>query len=184
MAKAVLVAGGAGFIGSHTAKLLRASGCQPVVIDNLITGNRSAVQFGPFYEGGIEDDDLVRRVVEKHEIRRAVLFAAHAYVGESVWAPRKYYRNNIANDLRFLDALVDAGVMEIVFSSSCSVYGDQSTSPLTEDSPTRPLSPYAQTKLFLENVLAWYGQAYGLRSVRLRYFSAAGADPEVVFEAF
>jgi len=178
MSTPVLVAGGAGFIGSHTVKLLQASGGRPVVIDNLVTGNLSALQSGPFYQGGIEDDALVRRVVEEHGIRRAILFAGYAYVGESVSAPRKYYRNNVVNNLRFLDSLVDAGVMEIVFSSSCSVYGAQSNALLTEDSPTQPLSPYAQSKLFLEDALAWYGRAYGIRSVSLRYFNAAGADPE------
>jgi UDP-arabinose 4-epimerase len=178
MSESVLVAGGAGFIGSHTAKLLKASGYEPVVVDNLITGNRSAVRFGAFHEGGIEDAALVREAIITHGIRRALLFAAHAYVGESTASPRKYYGNNIANNLRFLDTLLDAGVRELVFSSSCSVYGTQPTLPLVEDSPTDPLSPYAQTKLFLESVLGWYGSAYGLRSVCLRYFNAAGADPE------
>jgi len=173
----VLVAGGAGYIGSHTAKFLRQSGFLPVVLDNLITGNRWAVRFGPFVEGSTGDRALVEQTVKTYGIQGAILFAAHAYVGESTREPAKYYRNNIAESIAFLDALLAANVRSLVFSSSCSIYGIQEVVPIAEDSPKHPLSPYAETKLFLENALPWYAQAYGLRSVCLRYFNAAGADP-------
>lgn len=174
----VLVAGGAGFIGSHTSKLLMRSGKTPVVLDNLVTGNTFALRFGPFFKGDIQDADLVKRIVHEHSVSSAILFAGHAYVGESTAAPRKYYANNVVNNLRFLDTLTDAGVSKIVFSSSCSVYGTQPVVPLTEDCPTDPLSPYAESKQFIERALTWYGRAYGLSTVCLRYFNAAGADPE------
>ena len=176
--KAVLVAGGAGYIGSHTAKVLRRAGMTPVVVDSLVTGNRWAARFGPFAEGSIGDRDFIRRTVKEYGVTGAILFAAHAYVGESVENPSKYYHNNISASLEFLDALREAGVLNLVFSSSCSIYGVQEKVPIGEDATKSPLSPYAETKLFLETVLRWYGQAYGLRSVCLRYFNAAGADPE------
>ncbi len=174
----VLVAGGAGYIGSHTAKVLRREGMLPVVVDNLVTGNRWAVRYGPFAQGSIADRALIRETVRKYGVRSAILFAAHAYVGESTQDPSKYYRNNISGSIDFLDALLDAGVKSLVFSSSCSIYGVRTELPIGEDSPKDPASPYAETKLFLENALRWYGRAYGLRSVCLRYFNAAGADPE------
>lgn len=174
----VLVAGGAGFIGSHTAKLLRKSGFTPVVIDNLVTGNRWAARFGPFVEGSIADRDLVRKTIDAHGIKGAILFAAHAYVGESTEDPAKYYRNNICESIAFLDSLLAAGVKALVFSSSCSIYGIQKEVPIREENSKDPLSPYAETKLFLENVLRWYERAYALKTVCLRYFNAAGADPE------
>ena len=175
---AVLVAGGAGFIGSHTAKMLRRNGLIPVVLDNLTTGNRWAVKFGPFAEGAIGDRALVSSLIRVHSIHCAILFAAHAYVGESTREPSKYYRNNLSQSFEFLETLLEGGVRNLVFSSSCSIYGIQEHVPIPEDAPKNPLSPYAQTKLFLENALPWYEQAYGLRSVALRYFNAAGADPE------
>jgi UDP-arabinose 4-epimerase len=175
---AVLVAGGAGYIGSHTVKQLHASGMRPVVVDNLITGNRFALRYGPFIEGSIEDKELIRRAIEVHGIRSAILFAAHAYVGESTTNPRKYYHNNVSAALSFLDALLDGGVRRLVFSSSCSIYGIQEKIPISESSSKNPLSPYAETKLFMEQVLHAYGAAYGLRSACLRYFNAAGADPD------
>jgi UDP-glucose-4-epimerase GalE len=174
----ILVAGGAGFIGSHTAKFLRQSGFQPVVLDNLVTGNRWALRFGLFVEGSLGDRALVARCLREHQIEGAIVFAAHAYVGESTEQPAKYYRNNIAESLGFLDAMLECGLKTLVFSSSCSIYGIQEKNPIAEDSPKRPLSPYAESKLFLENALRWYDQAYGLRSICLRYFNAAGADPE------
>jgi len=172
----ILVAGGAGYIGSHTAKALRQSGFEPVTIDNLVTGNRWAVRFGPFLEGSIANGSLVQNAIRQFDVKAAILFAAHAYVGESTSDPAKYYRNNIGASIEFLDGLMAAGVRTLVFSSSCSIYGVQSAAPIGEDSLKNPLSPYAETKLFLENVLAWYERAYGLRSVCLRYFNAAGCD--------
>jgi UDP-arabinose 4-epimerase len=175
---AILVAGGAGNIGSHTAKMLRRSGFLPVVLDNLTTGNRWAVRFGPFVEGSVADSCLVEATARRFGVQSAILFAAHAYVGESVESPARYYRNNVCGSLGFLDGILAADVKTLVFSSSCSIYGIQRALPIREDSPPDPLSPYAETKLFLENVLRWYERASGLRSVCLRYFNAAGADPE------
>ncbi|MGA2713491.1 MAG: UDP-glucose 4-epimerase GalE [Bryobacteraceae bacterium] len=175
----VLVAGGAGYIGSHTAKALAQAGLQPVILDNLCTGNRFALQFGPFYEGSIADAGLVQEIVRRHRPLGAILFAGHAYVGESTANPRKYFNNNVIEAIHFLNHLLDAGDLpHVVFSSSCSVYGIQSEIPISENSARDPLSPYAETKAFLEKVLRWYGSAYGLRSACLRYFNAAGADPD------
>ena len=178
--QSVLIAGGAGYIGSHTAKVLSRAGIIPVVLDNLCTGNKEAVRFGPFFEGSTADSALVGHIIEKYKPFGAILFAGHAYVGESTQNPRKYFRNNVSDTIRFLDTLIDCGVRRVVFSSSCSVYGVPDHVPIKEDSETHPLSPYGETKLFVEKVLKWYDSAYSLRSVCLRYFNAAGADPEGV----
>jgi UDP-arabinose 4-epimerase len=174
----VLIAGGAGYIGSHTAKVFRQAGMTPVILDNLCTGNRFALRFGPFHEGSIADRALVGRLVEQYRPEGAILFAGHAYVGESTSNPRKYFRNNVTDTLEFLNALLDAGLKRIVFSSSCSIYGIQQHMPISEDAGKDPLSPYAETKLFAEKILRWYESAYGLEYASLRYFNAAGADPE------
>jgi UDP-arabinose 4-epimerase len=174
----VLVAGGAGYIGSHTAKLLRESGRVPVTLDNLVTGNRFALKYGPAQEGAIEDAAVVSDLIRRHDIQAAILFAAHACVGESMENPSKYFQNNVANAHAFLGSVRKSGVRSVVFSSSCSVYGVQSRIPIDEDSPVDPLSPYAESKLFLEKALKWYASAYGMRYVSLRYFNAAGADPK------
>jgi UDP-arabinose 4-epimerase len=174
--QSVLVAGGAGYIGSHTAKYLRDQGLTPIVLDNLCTGNRFALRYGPFYEGSISDADLVGRIVGEHAPIGAILFAGHIDVGESAWAPRKYFANNVTEAVRFLDALCDAGLKRVVFSSSCAVYGVQPKMPLNEDTAKDPVSNYAETKLFLEKVLRAYDAAYGMRFAALRYFNAAGAD--------
>ncbi len=174
----VLVTGGAGYIGSHTAKALARDGFEPVVLDNLVTGHRSAVRWGPFVRGDVGDRGLVRRVIRDHRVEAVVHFAACAYVGESIQDPRKYFRNNVANTLALLDAMLDAGVDQIVFSSTCATYGVPDELPIGEDHPQRPVNPYGDSKLFVERMLGAYGVAYGLRSVALRYFNAAGADPE------
>ncbi len=174
----MLIAGGAGYIGSHTAKVLSRAGMIPVVLDNLCAGNRESVRFGPFFEGSTADSVLVSRIIEEYRPAGAILFAGHAYVGESIQDPRKYFRNNVSDTISFLDTLIDCGMRRVVFSSSCSVYGVPDHFPIKEESETRPLSPYGETKLFTEKVLRWYDSAYGLRSACLRYFNAAGADPE------
>jgi UDP-glucose-4-epimerase GalE len=174
----VLVAGGAGYIGSHTAKYLRRAGLIPVVLDNLCTGNRFALRYGPFYEGSISDAALIRRIAQQHAPMGAILFAGHIDVGESAREPRKYFRNNVEEAVRFLDALLDARITRVVFSSSCAVYGAHAKMPLSEDTPKDPVSTYAETKLFLEKVLRAYANAYGLQYAALRYFNAAGADAE------
>jgi len=147
-------------------------------LDNLCTGHRENLKFGPFYEGSINDAGLLEEIAEKHRPVGAILFAGHAYVGESTGNPRKYFHNNVIDSIQFLDQYLALGLNNIVFSSSCSVYGIQKKVPIVESSPTDPLSPYAETKLFFEKVLRWYGSAYGIKSACLRYFNAAGGDPD------
>ena len=174
----ILVTGGAGYIGSHTCKCLAAAGYRPVVLDNLVQGHRWAAKWGPLIVGDISDSELVRRTVAEFDVKAVIHFAAHAYVGESVQNPRKYFRNNVSGTLAFLETLLDTGVDKIVFSSSCATYGIPHQLPIKEDHPQRPINPYGVSKLIIENVLGWYEKAYGLRSMILRYFNAAGADPE------
>lgn len=178
MQRAVLVTGGAGYIGSHTCKILAEAGYEPVTLDNLIYGHRWAVKWGPFVEGDLADATLLRQVIQDYRVEAVVHFAAYAYVGESMQDPGKYFRNNVANTLNLLDAMVTNGIRPIVFSSTCSTYGLPERIPITEDQPQQPLNPYGESKLFVERALRWYGIAHGLRSVALRYFNAAGADPE------
>jgi UDP-arabinose 4-epimerase len=174
--KACLVAGGAGYIGSHTAKQLLKEGITPVVIDNFCTGHRYNVRYGPFVEASIADPAAVRQVVQEYEISSAILFAALISVGESTQDPGKYFHSNVVEPLAFLDAFREAGGKHVVFSSSCAIYGQQARIPISEDSPKSPMSPYAHSKLFIEHVLEAYEPAYGLKSACLRYFNAAGAD--------
>jgi UDP-arabinose 4-epimerase len=174
----ILVVGGAGYIGSHTAKALVAAGVEPIVFDNLSSGHRWALRWGAFEEGDLANPESIAAVFRRHEIRAVIQFAALIQVGESVRNPRKYYRGNVVNTLNLLDAMVDAGVREIVFSSTAAVYGDPVQVPIPEDHPLFPVSPYGDSKLTVERILHRYGEAYGLRSATLRYFNAAGADPD------
>jgi UDP-glucose-4-epimerase GalE len=148
------------------------------VLDNLVYGHRGAVQWGPLVEGDLADADLIARVLRDHAVTAVIHFAAYAYVGESVTNPRKYFRNNVSNTLNLLDAMVDAGVRDIVFSSTCATYGEPTAVPIAEDHPQKPVNPYGESKLFVERILHWYAGAYALRFAALRYFNAAGADPE------
>jgi UDP-arabinose 4-epimerase len=174
----VLIVGGAGYIGSHTAKRAAAAGLEPVVFDNLVYGHRWAVKWGPLIEGDLADAALIDRVIKEHHVTAVIHFAAYAYVGESVTNPRKYFRNNVVNTLNLLDAMVDNGVRDIVFSSTCAVYGEPLRVPIAEDHPRNPVSPYGESKLAVEKILHWYQRAYALRFAALRYFNAAGADPD------
>jgi UDP-arabinose 4-epimerase len=174
----VLVTGGAGYIGSHTCKALARRGMQPVVLDNLVYGHRWAVRWGPFYEGDIADAELVRRIVREHRIESLVHFAAYAYVGESMQQPQKYFDNNVVRGLSLLHAAREAGVRHVVFSSTCAVYGEPESVPIAETQTPRPVNPYGESKLFFERALHWLGTCHGLRWMALRYFNAAGADPE------
>lgn len=174
----ILVTGGAGFIGSHTAKLLAKVGHVAVTFDNLTTGNGSAVQWGPLIEGDLADSSLLQDSMRRHEIEGVLHFSASAYVGESMADPRGYFRNNVVNSLNLLDAMVDTGVQHIVFSSSCATYGIPDEVPITESSSQKPINPYGDSKLFIERALRWYGEAYGMRWAALRYFNAAGSDPD------
>ena len=176
--ESVLVTGGAGYIGSHTAKLLARSGFRAVVLDNLSRGHAESVKWGPLVEGDIADASLVKRVVREFGIRAAMHFAALAYVDESVRNPRDYFRNNVKGSLNLFDALVDSGVRHIVFSSTCATYGIPESVPISESNAQRPVNPYGESKLFVERVLEWYGKAYGLSWTALRYFNAAGADED------
>jgi UDP-arabinose 4-epimerase len=174
----VLVTGGAGYIGSHTAKVLAHSGFEPIVFDNLSEGHASAVRWGPIVRGDLGDPRHIRRVIESSRVEAVIHFAASAYVGESVINPRKYFHNNVANALNLLEAVLDSGVKYFVFSSTCATYGLPERIPIPEDHPQHPVSPYGESKLFVERALHWYGAAYGLNWLALRYFNAAGADPE------
>ncbi len=166
--------GGAGYIGSHAARALRRSGYDVVLYDNLSTGFRRLAQGFELVEGDIADEAALRPVLAR--VDAVMHFAAHAYVGESVENPRKYFQNNVAAALSLLNSVLDAGVSRFVFSSTCAVYGIPEQIPIAEQAPREPVNPYGTSKLFFENALEGYSRAYGLRSVRLRYFNAAGAD--------
>lgn len=174
----VLITGGAGYIGSHAAKALALAGFQPVVLDNLSTGNRQAVQWGPLIEGDVRDKALIEETVAAYRINAVLHFAANAYVGESMVSPRKYFQNNVANSLELLGTLIDIGVRHVVFSSTCATYGVPEHLPIREEHRQAPINPYGESKLFIEKALRWYGRAHGLSFVCLRYFNAAGADPD------
>jgi UDP-glucose-4-epimerase GalE len=176
--KNILVTGGAGYIGSHTTKVLAKQGFNPVVLDNLDMGHRWAVRYGSLVVGDLADADLIRRVLKEYRIDAVLHFAAHAYVGESMAAPERYFRNNVANTLNLVEAMLSCNVRHIVFSSTCATYGVPESTPISESHPQVPVNPYGESKLFIEKVLRWNGQAHGLNSVALRYFNAAGADPE------
>jgi UDP-glucose-4-epimerase GalE len=174
----VLVTGGAGYIGSQTAKALAQAGHEPVVYDNLSSGHRWAVKWGASIEGDLADIHLLSATLRAHRIEAILHFAASIQVGESVENPRKYFWNNVVNTLRLLDTALEEGVQAIVFSSSAAVYGNPERVPIPEDHPKNPQSPYGETKLMMERALQAYAAAYGLRWVALRYFNAAGADPD------
>lgn len=174
---AILVTGGAGYIGSHTCKALVGAGMRPVVLDDLSTGHREAVRWGPLIEGDCGDPALVGQVIRDHAICACIHFAAKAYVGESMANPRKYYERNVGVTLALLGALLDDGIGTVVFSSTCATYGVPERLPITEATPQRPINPYGETKLVIERAMHWYAQAHGLRWCALRYFNACGADP-------
>jgi UDP-glucose-4-epimerase GalE len=174
----ILLTGGAGYIGSHTAKRLSQSGFKPVTLDDLSTGHKWAVKWGPFIQGDIGDQKLIREIVAEYHIQAVLHFAAHAYVGESITHPRKYFHNNVVRTLDMLNTLVDCSVKQVIFSSSCATYGDPQHIPIAESHPQKPVNPYGESKLMIERILHWYDNAYGLKAACLRYFNAAGADPD------
>jgi UDP-glucose-4-epimerase GalE len=178
MADAVLVVGGAGYIGSHAVKQLARRGFAPVTYDNLVYGHRDAVTAGAFEHGDLGDAHRLGEVFRRHRVAAVMHFGAYAYVGESVTDPARYWRNNVAAPLALLDAMRAHGVDKLIFSSTCATYGEPEELPIPETHPQRPINPYGATKLALERVLADYGRAYGLRSIVFRYFNAAGADPD------
>ena len=159
--KRVLVVGGAGYVGSHTSKTLAQAGWQPIVLDNLSQGHRSDAKWGPLIVGDILDRGALDRALEQYRPEAVVHFAALAYVGESVANPASYYRNNVVGTLELLDAMKDAGVRRLIFSSSCATYGIPKTIPIGEDTPRRPINPYGRSKLMIEEILADYEKRYG-----------------------
>ncbi len=172
----ILVTGGTGFIGSATVERLRAKGEHVVVLDDLVHGHRAALDGEvPLYEGCVGDRSLVERITREHKIEACIHFAALTSVGESVTDPRKYFENNVAQSIAFIGALVAAGVRRVVLSSTAAVYGEPKQVPIPESSSLWPVNPYGWSKLLMERVLASYDGAYGLKSVSLRYFNAAGA---------
>jgi len=173
----VLVVGGAGYIGSHTTRLLQQQKVPVVVFDNLSTGHRAAVDT-TFVEGDLGDREAIRMALIEHEPRSVIHFAAKCYVGESVEDPAKYYRENVNYTWNLLEEMKAAGCLEIVFSSSCATYGDPQTVPLTEEHRQVPISPYGKTKLHMEHMLQDYSVAYGFSYAALRYFNAAGASQD------
>lgn len=172
----VLVTGGAGYIGSHTVRALREAGRRVVVLDSLELGTKGAVIDAPLVVGDIADRDVVVSTISDHDVSQVVHFAAYKSVGESMGSPSKYWRNNVAGTVELVEACLAAGVNDLVFSSSCSVYGNPPTVPVTEDAPIAPESVYAESKATVEKILHWYGVTDGFRSVSLRYFNAAGAS--------
>jgi UDP-glucose-4-epimerase GalE len=172
---AILVTGGAGYIGSHTVRLLRELGRPVVVLDSLDFGHAEAVGDAPLVVGSIADDRLVASIVADHRVDAVVHFAGYKAAGESMLQPGRYFVNNLAGSARLIDNLQGCGVGRLVFSSSCAVYGTPERLPVGEDEPVRPASPYGETKALVERMLRWYDQCHGLRSVSLRYFNAAGA---------
>jgi UDP-glucose-4-epimerase GalE len=170
----ILVTGGAGYIGSHAARALRVAGYDVILYDNLSSGFRRLAKGFELIEGDIADREKLNQILQR--IDAVMHFAAHAYVGESVENPRKYFHNNGVAALSMLNAALDAGIRRFVFSSTCAVYGTPDRVPINEQTPREPVNPYGASKLFFENVLEAYSRAYQLSSVRLRYFNAAGAD--------
>ena len=174
----ILVTGGAGYIGSHTCKALARAGYMPITYDNLVHGHLWAVKWGPLEVGDLSNRRRLDAVIEKYNPEAVIHFAAYAYVGESIDNPGKYYRNNIGGTLNILDAMKDHEIFNIVFSSTCSTYGIPKTLPIPEDHPQNPINPYGSSKLMVERILKDFAYAHGIRYVSLRYFNAAGADPD------
>ena len=174
----ILVVGGAGYIGSHMCKYLSKQGYTPIVLDSLVMGHREAVQWGPIYQGCMSNAEVLDQIFTNHAIKVVMHFAAFCYVGESVTKPLIYYHNNVNNTVRLLESMLRHDVERFIFSSSCATYGKPKDVPITESQGQKPINPYGKTKLIVEQMLEDFESAYGLRSISLRYFNAAGADPD------
>lgn len=174
----VLICGGAGYIGSHANKLLTQKHCDTIVYDNLVCGHKDAVKWGRFVEADLNDSTTLDKVFSENKIDAVFHFAAYTCVGESVDDPAKYYINNVANTINLLEAMRRHNCDKIVFSSTCATYGEPEVLPLTEEMPQKPVNPYGWTKLMIERIFRDYNRAYGLKFIALRYFNAAGADPD------
>jgi len=175
---AILIVGGAGYIGSHINKYLSQKGYETVVLDNLSKGHREVLKWGKFVEGDLGKIEDVRRVFFENKIEAVLNFAAYIEVGESVKDPEKYYWNNVVNTLNLLKVMKESGVNKIIFSSTAATFGNPEYIPIDEAHPQSPINPYGMTKLIIENIFKDYEKAYGLRYIVLRYFNACGADPE------
>ena len=178
MTRAVLVAGGAGYVGAHTCKSLARAGFLPVVLDNLSTGHRDFVRWGPLVQADLHDTSTIADTIRRHGCVAVLHFAAFALVGESVTEPAKYYENNVVGTLSLLAGMRAAGCDALVFSSTCAIYGQPAQVPIVEDTRPDPINPYGATKLMVERILSDFRPAYGLSSIALRYFNACGADPD------
>lgn len=174
----VLVTGGAGYIGSHACKALKGAGYTPVVFDNLENGHGENIKWGSFFKGDLRSPDDLREAFEKYQPEAVLHFAAYAYVGESVVRPDKYYQNNMLGSFNLLEAMKNFAVKKLVFSSSCATYGSPEIIPITENQSQKPINPYGNTKLLMEMMMRDYAAANFLSFVALRYFNAAGADPD------
>ncbi|WP_202901625.1 NAD-dependent epimerase/dehydratase family protein [Bryobacter aggregatus] len=174
----ILVCGGAGFIGSHVSKSIRRAGHVPVVFDNLSAGHEWAVQWGPLVRGDLSDRDAVEAALRTHAIDAVIQLAGSINVGESMQNPGKYFRNNFSISVSLLEAMDAVGVRKIVFSSTAAIYGIPAASPIPEDAVKAPINPYGEAKYFTERLLDWYTKARQFQCLALRYFNAAGADPE------
>ena len=178
MIKTILVAGGAGYIGSHTVKHLLKNSYKVVVVDNLVYGHREAVLTDNFEKVDLSDKKALNKVFKKYKIDAVIHFAAYTYVGESVKDPQKYYWNNVVNTLNLLDVMIENNVKKIVFSSTCATYGNPEYTPIDERHPQLPINPYGKTKFMMEQIMEDYENAYGLKYAALRYFNASGADSQ------
>jgi UDP-glucose-4-epimerase GalE len=176
--KRILVTGGAGYIGSHTVNLLLKKGYDVTVVDNLSRGHREVVPHGLLHVLSLQDTDKLADLLRQQQCEAVIHFAAHALVGESMKKPELYFENNVGGSNSLFTAMERAGVRYLVFSSTCAVYGTPHTSPIVENFPIQPLNPYGESKAMVEKILSWFDRLHGMRSVALRYFNAAGADPE------
>ena len=177
-ANSVLVTGGAGYIGAHACKALSYAGYLPIAYDNLVYGHPETVKWGPLVKGDINDRKQLEMVMQKYNPSAVMHFAAYAYVGESVQHPAKYYRNNVAGTLSLLESMKNCRIDKIIFSSTCATYGMPAQVPITEQHSQNPINPYGRSKLMIEWILQDFATAYDLKFVSLRYFNAAGADPD------
>ncbi len=178
LAPTILVTGGAGYVGAHACKALAARGYRPVVYDNLVYGHSEAVKWGPLEIGDLSDRAVLDAAIERHRPTAVMHFAAFTYVGESVADPGKYYRNNVAGTLSLLETMRDHHIDRLVFSSTAATYGTPLSVPITEEAVKAPINPYGQSKWTAERMIVDFAAAHGLRAAALRYFNAAGADPQ------
>ncbi|HEU64345.1 MAG TPA: UDP-glucose 4-epimerase GalE [Chlamydiae bacterium] len=179
MKKPILVTGGAGYIGSQNCKELAKRGFLPITFDNLSTGNENFIKWGSFFKGDLKDKDRLSWVIKKTKPTAVMHFAANALVSESIKNPKKYYENNVIGTLNLLNAMLENDIRYLIFSSSCATYGHPQFSPMCENHPQEPISPYGKSKYMIEQILKDYKKAYNLKYISLRYFNAAGADLDV-----